>query len=207
MAVYLIADIRIINRQRYDEYRAVMRGAIQANDGRYLVRTSRVTVVEGNWAPPRLVITEFPSAGAAQAFRDSREYGEARKVVANAAMVDMVLVEGVDLPPPPLPDAGLPYYLLSDIHVINPDRFEDYRRIVTRDLKRQGGRFLVRGGRFEVVEGAWQPKRLALVEYPSRIAVEARLASDEYANARELRTNAAMVDRVMVEGWPPEAGL
>lgn len=207
MAVYLIADIRIINRQRYDEYRAVMRGAIQANEGQYLVRTSRVNVVEGNWAPPRLVITEFPSAEAARAFRDSKEYAEAREVVANAAMVDMVLVEGVEPAPPPLPDAGLPYYLISDTRIINPERYEDYRRVAARDLKEHGGRFLVRGGRIEVVEGAWQPHRLSMVEYPSRVAIEARLGSPEYANARDLRINAAMVDRVMVEGWPPEAGL
>src|SRR4051812_25240824 len=116
----MIADIRIINRQRYDEYRAVMRGAIQANGGRYIVRTSKVQVVEGNWAPPRLVVIEFPGAAAAQTFRASSEYEEARRVCANAAMVDMVLVEGVDPPPPALPDTGLPTYLISDTRIINP---------------------------------------------------------------------------------------
>jgi uncharacterized protein (DUF1330 family) len=46
-----------------------------------------------------------------------------------------------------------------------------------------------------------------MVEYPSREAIDTRLASDEYKRARDMRANAAMVDRVLVEGWPPEAGL
>lgn len=203
----MIADIRIINRQRYDEYRAVMRGAIQANGGRYIVRTSKVQVVEGNWAPPRLVVIEFPGAAAAQAFRASSEYEEARRVCSNAAMVDMVLVEGVDPPPPALPDTGLPTYLISDTRIINPERFEEYRRAAAKELTQYGGRYLARDGRIEVVEGAWQPVRLSMVEYPSRAVLDARLASDEYNRSRDLRANAAMVDRVMVEGWPPEAGL
>ncbi|MDB5806625.1 MAG: D-fructose-6-phosphate amidotransferase [Betaproteobacteria bacterium] len=203
----MIADIRIINRPRYDEYRAVMRGAIQANGGRYIVRTSKVQVVEGNWAPPRLVVIEFPGAAAAQAFRASSEYAEARRVCANAAMVDMVLVEGVDPPPPALPDTGLPTYLISDTRIINPERFEEYRRAAASELAQYGGHYLARDGRIEVVEGAWQPVRLSMVEYPSRAVLDARLASDEYNRSRDLRANAAMVDRVMVEGWPPEAGL
>jgi uncharacterized protein (DUF1330 family) len=203
----MIADIRIINRQRYDEYRAVMRGAIQANDGRYLVRTSKVEVVEGNWVPPRLVVIEFPGTGAAHAFRASPEYTEARRVCANAAMVDMVMVEGIDPPAPALPDTGLPSYLISDTRIINPERFEEYRRTAARELTQHGGRYLVRDGSIEVIEGGWQPSRLSMVEYPSRAVLDARLASDEYSRTRDLRANAAMVDRVLVEGWPPEAGL
>ena len=207
MAVYMIADIRIINRQRYDEYRAVMRGAIQVNDGRYLVRTSKVEVVEGNWVPPRLVVIEFPGASAAHAFRASPEYAQARQVCANAAMVDMVMVEGIDPPAPALPDIGLPSYLISDTKIINPERFEEYRRTAARELTQHGGRYLVRDGRIEVIEGGWQPTRVSMVEYPSRAVLDTRLASDEYRRTRDLRANAAMVDRVLVEGWPPEAGL
>jgi len=203
----MIADIRVINRQRYDEYRAAMRGAIQANGGQYIARTSKVQVVEGNWAPPRLVVIEFPGAAAARTFCHSSEYEQARRVCANAAMVDMVLVEGVDPPPPRLPDTGLPSYLISDTRIINPERFEEYRQVAARGLTQSGGRYLVRDGRIEVVEGAWQPTRLSMVEYPSRSVVDARLASEEYLRSRDMWANAAMVDRVLVDGWPPEAGL
>ena len=206
MAVYLVADIRIINQQRYEAYRAAMRGAIQANGGRYLVRTSDVRVLEGSWAPPRIVVIEFPDMASGQAFRQSPGYTAAREIAANAAMVDMVLVEGVDPAPAPLRAMTAAAYLISDIRIINPERYEEYRRDAAKDMMLQGGRYLVRDGRIEVVEGGWQPAHLSMVEYPSRAAVEERLASDAYLRSRDVRANAAMVDRVLVEGWPPGAG-
>jgi len=207
VAVYLIADIRIINLQRYEAYRAAMRGAIQANGGRYLARSFKVEVLEGNWAPPRLVVIEFPSPAAVLSFVRSPDYMHAREVCANAAMVDMVLAEGVDPVPPPLQATGSAYYVISDFKIINPERHDEYRRFAVKDIASHGGRYLVRDGRVEVIEGAWQPTHLSMVEYPSRAAVDARLASEEYSRSRNLRTNAAMVDRVLVEGWQPGAGL
>ncbi len=207
MAVYLIADIRIINQQRYDEYRAVVRGAIGDHGGRYLVRTNEVEVLEGNWAPPRVVVIEFPSPLAVQGFRNSAGYAKAREVCANAAMVDMVLVDGVDPAPPALPADAQTYYFISDTKIINPERFEEHRKYSAAALAKLGGRYLVRDGHIEVIEGAWTPTHLSMVEYPSRAALDARLNSDEYNRSRELRTNAAMVDRIMVQGWPAGAGL
>jgi uncharacterized protein (DUF1330 family) len=202
VAVYLIADIRVINPQRYDEYRAVMRGAVRAHGGRYLVRTDEVRVLEGNWVPPRIVQIEFPDQAAARAFRDGPEFARARDICANAAMVDMVLAEGVDPVPAPLPPHSETYYVISDIKVINPERFAEYRRSSAADVARLGGRYLVRDGQFEIIAGGWQPTRLSIVEYPSRAAIDARLGSDEYERSRALRANAAMVDRIVVEGWP-----
>jgi uncharacterized protein (DUF1330 family) len=202
VAVYLIADIRVISPQRYDEYRAVMRGAVHAHGGRYLARTGQVRVLEGNWVPPRIVLIEFPDRGAATAFRDSAAFAKARDICANAAMVDMVLADGVDSAPAPLPPHSETYYVISDIKVINPERFAEYRRSSAADVARLGGRYLVRDGQFEIIAGGWQPTRLSIVEYPSRAAIDARLGSDEYERSRALRANAAMVDRIVVEGWP-----
>jgi len=202
VAVYLIADIRVINAQRYDEYRAVVRGAIRAQGGRYLARTDQIQILEGNWAPPRLVLVEFPDMAAAQAFRQSAEYLKARDICANAAMVDMVLVEGVDPAPVMLPAGAQAYYVISDIRVINTERFDEYRRSAQQAVEKMGARFLVRDGAAEVLEGGWQPASLSIVEYPSRAAIDERLQSEEFNRTRELRTNAAMVDSLMVTGWP-----
>ena len=65
MPTYLIADIRVINQQRYEEYRLMVRDAVLGHGGRYVVRTSTVEVIEGGWAPPRLVVIEFPTRAAA----------------------------------------------------------------------------------------------------------------------------------------------
>lgn len=202
MAVYLIADIRVINAQRYDEYRAVVRGAIRAQGGRYLARTDQIQVLEGNWVPPRIVVIEFPDMAATKAFRKSPAYQKARDICANAAMVDMVLIEGVDPAPPTLPAGTQAYYVISDIRVINEERFEEYRRNAQQAVEKMGARFLARDGAVEVLEGGWQPARLSIVEYPSRAAIDERLQSEEFNRTRELRTNAAMVDSLMITGWP-----
>ncbi len=207
-AVYLIADIRIISQQRYEEYRALVRDAIRGNGGRYLVRSGEVKVLEGNWAPPRVVVIEFADLAGAHAFYRSTVYQEARDVCANAAMLDMVLVEGLDPSQPAPPAHGKPRtYVISDIKTINPERYEQYRSFAAQSIERQGGRFMVRDGRVEVLEGGWQPSRLSMVEYTDRATAEARFASAEFQESRDLRANAAMVDMIMVEGLPPGAEI
>jgi len=207
VAVYLIADIRVINPPRYTEYRAVMRRAVFAHGGRYLARTDEVVVLEGNWAPPRLVIIEFPDRASASAFQAGEDFARARDVCANAAMVDMVLVEGAQPAPPSLPPGSEAYYVVSDIRVINEERFAEYRRFASAEVVKLGGRYLVRDGAFEVIAGCWEPHRLSIVEFPDQASIDARLASDEYERSRDLRINAAMVDRLLVKGWPQGAGL
>lgn len=207
MAVYMIADIRIINQQRYEEYRALVRGAIRDHGGRYIARASAVRVLEGNWAPPRVVVIEFPGMPEAHAFYQSPEYAKAREVCANAAMLDMVLVEGVPGAAPARQRAGTPVYLITDTKVINPERFEEYRKFSAGGVSRAGGRYLVRDGQVEVLEGGWQPTRLAMVEFVDIGAVESRLDSEEFHAARDLRINAAMVDMILIEGLPQGAEL
>ena len=202
MAVYLIADIRVINPPRYDEYRVVMRAAVQAHGGRYLARSNDIKILEGNWAPPRIVLIEFPGRREAEKFQRSAGYAKARDICANAAMVDMVLADGLDPPAPPLEALSETYYMISDIKVINPERFAEYRRSAAVDLAKLGGRYLVRDGNFEVIAGGWQPTMLSVVEYPNRASVDARLSSAEYEQSRLMRNNAAMVDRILVQGWP-----
>ncbi len=94
MPTYLIADIRVINQQRYDEYRPLVRDAVQCFGGRYVVRTSDIGVVDGGWAPPRLIMIEFPTRAAA-AFYNSPDYREARDLRSNAAMMDIVPLQEV----------------------------------------------------------------------------------------------------------------
>lgn len=90
----MIADIGIINSERYEEYRLAVREAIERNGGRYLARGGDVTVLEGTWNPTRLVIIEFPTLAQAKNFYQSPEYLKTRALRQNAAMVNMILAEG-----------------------------------------------------------------------------------------------------------------
>ncbi|MFZ0748969.1 MAG: DUF1330 domain-containing protein, partial [Pyrinomonadaceae bacterium] len=61
----------------------------------------------------------------------------------------------------------MPAYIVVEIEVEDPVRYEDYKKMVPPSLAAYGGRFLVRGGQVENLEGDWAPKRLVMVEFPS----------------------------------------
>ena len=61
----------------------------------------------------------------------------------------------------------MPAYFIVDIDVTDPAAFEEYRKAVPATVEKYGGKFLVRGGRLEVLEGSWRPKRVVVTEFPS----------------------------------------
>ena len=96
MPAYVIADIEVSDPAKYEGYRALSPGAIAAYGGRFLSRGGNMHVLEGNWAPSRVVIVEFPTAAQAQKFYDSPEYRTARQARAGATnRFNMIVVEGV----------------------------------------------------------------------------------------------------------------
>ena len=95
MPAYMIADINIINAERYEEYRAAVRDAVQKHGGTYLVRAGGVKVLEGTWNPARMVIVQFPSMADAERFYKCADFLAARALRQNAAMVNMILTEGI----------------------------------------------------------------------------------------------------------------
>lgn len=97
-------------------------------------------------------------------------------------------------------------YLLANIEVTDPQGYDEYRKIVGESIAAFGGRFIVRGGRTEVLEGDWVPKRLVIVEFPSMERLKAWYDSPAYAPALALRKRASISSLVMVEGADPPAG-
>lgn len=95
MAYYLILDIRIHDLPKYQEYMAGVKPMIEAAGGRYLVRGGEHVVVEGDWRPTRLVLFEFPSRAAAEAFFALPEYQPLKAVREASSSGDIVGVEGV----------------------------------------------------------------------------------------------------------------
>ena len=78
-------------------------------------------------------------------------------------------------------------YVLVDDDVTDPARFARYRERVLETIERFGGRFLVRGGRHETIEGSWKPKRIVLIEFPSVAQAKAWYESPEYQAIIQLR--------------------
>jgi uncharacterized protein (DUF1330 family) len=95
MSAYIIVEIDIHDAATYARYRELAPPSIGAYGGRYLVRGGDSRVLEGDWAPQRLVILEFPDRDRAAAWWSSPEYAEAKALRQSCASADMVLVDGV----------------------------------------------------------------------------------------------------------------
>ena len=91
-------------------------------------------------------------------------------------------------------------YVVVDVQVNDPVRYEEYRKTVAPTLAAYGGRFLVRGGKVEVLEGTWSPNRLVIVEFPDVATAKAWWGSAEYANPKAVRQSASHTEMIVVEG-------
>jgi uncharacterized protein (DUF1330 family) len=91
-------------------------------------------------------------------------------------------------------------YVIVDIEVTDPARFAEYRQHVPTTLAPYGGRFLVRGGTHEVVEGSWRPRRLVVLEFPNLDAARRWYDSEEYREPKAIRVGASRANLVFVEG-------
>ena len=92
---YLVVESKVNDPVAYETYKQLAAAAIEQYGGRYLVRGGKAEVLEGPWsAPARLVIVEFDSVEQAKKFYDSPEYRAAREARAQAAEMNMLVVEG-----------------------------------------------------------------------------------------------------------------
>ena len=94
----------------------------------------------------------------------------------------------------------MPAYIVADVEVQDVAKFEEYRARVPASLAPYGGRFIVRGGHVETLEGAWSPTRLVILEFPSAAQAKAWWDSKEYAEAKILRQASSRGQFLLVEG-------
>jgi len=94
-------------------------------------------------------------------------------------------------------------YIVVEVDVKDPERYEDYRAMVPASLELYGGKFLVRGGAVEKLEGDWQPSRFVMIEFESVEQAKRWWDSDEYRPARDLRQETSDTRMIVVEGCSP----
>jgi uncharacterized protein (DUF1330 family) len=97
-------------------------------------------------------------------------------------------------------EVGMPAYVVVDIDVHDPQGYEQYKAAVTASIEKYGGRYLVRGGQVETLEGQWTPGRFVLVEFPDAERARAWWQSAEYAHPKALRHATARTHMILVEG-------
>jgi uncharacterized protein (DUF1330 family) len=94
----------------------------------------------------------------------------------------------------------MPAYFIVDSEVSDPAGFEEYRKQVPATVEKYGGKFLVRGGQMQTLEGDWTPKRIVVTEFPSIEQARRWYDSEEYRALKALRLRAARGSVVLVEG-------
>ena len=98
MTVYVLAHIRVKDRERMKMYSQMATPIVAKFGGRYLARGGAVDVLEGNYTYDRAVIIEFADAAAAQAWWHSNEYKDAKALRQQIAQTDLIVLEGISPP-------------------------------------------------------------------------------------------------------------
>jgi uncharacterized protein (DUF1330 family) len=91
-------------------------------------------------------------------------------------------------------------YVIVEVEVLDKEKYERYKQLVPESIARYGGRFIVRGGKVQNLEGAWSPERFVILEFPSAEKAIDWWNSEEYAEAKALRQAAAQSRMIVAEG-------
>ena len=92
-------------------------------------------------------------------------------------------------------------YFIVDVDVTDEDTYATYATQVPPIIKQYGGRYLVRGGKTQTLEGDWQPSRLVVLEFDDTAEARRFYDSKEYQAIVAFRHRAARTRLVLVEGY------
>ena len=94
----------------------------------------------------------------------------------------------------------MPAYIVVQIDVQDQQLYDQYKALAPDSIAKYGGRYLVRGGAAEILEGSWMPKRFVLLEFPNAERARAWWSSPEYAPGKAMRQKSAHTEMLLVEG-------
>jgi uncharacterized protein (DUF1330 family) len=201
---YWIPHLDVSNPEGFQAYRTMADAGHERFGSRLLARAGRCEAVEGKMRS-RNVIREFNSFDEALAYYRSPEYSRARPLRAPHSVCDFPIVEGYDGPQPspigtPPAAAALKGYWIAHVDVTDPEGYKPYTVANAVPFGKFGARFLVRGGRCEVMEGRVRA-RSVVMEFPSYEAALACYRSPDYQAAKALREGKAEIDLIVIEGY------
>ena len=94
----------------------------------------------------------------------------------------------------------MPAYIIAHLKITNPQEFEAYREAVPTVVAAHGGRYLVRGGAVETLEGDWTVPRLIILEFPDKASAQGFYHSADYQKILPLRLDNSDGAVVIAEG-------
>jgi len=100
----------------------------------------------------------------------------------------------------PFKEKRVAAYVIANIKVTDPAGYEEYKKLAGPAIEACGGRYLVRGGKTEVLEGEWHPERMVVLEFESVDKARAWWGSAQYAAAKKIRQRTTISSAIIVEG-------
>ena len=94
----------------------------------------------------------------------------------------------------------MPAYIIVDIEITDPVGYEEYKKLAGATVERYGGKYIVRGGAVETLEGDWKPKRIVVLEFESVQSAKEWLNCEAYREPRKMRHRTAKTKMIVVEG-------
>jgi uncharacterized protein (DUF1330 family) len=94
----------------------------------------------------------------------------------------------------------MPAYIIAEVEVTNPTGYEAYRPLAGTSIAQYGGKFVVRGGKAELVEGTQEPARIVVIEFADTAAAKRWYNSPEYQEALKIRLANSKGRVLLVEG-------
>ena len=91
-------------------------------------------------------------------------------------------------------------YVIADVDVTDPDLFAEYRKLVLPIVEMYGGRYIVRGGESQVIEGDWTPHRTVVIQFDSVERAREWYDSPEYTPVKDMRFRSANTSVLIVDG-------
>ena len=94
----------------------------------------------------------------------------------------------------------MPAYVIVEIEIVDPVGYEGYKKQAAATVAQHGGKYIVRGGATEVLEGDWKPKRIVILQFDSMARAKEWLNCEEYREPRKMRHRTAKTNMILVEG-------
>jgi len=91
-------------------------------------------------------------------------------------------------------------YIIVDVKINDAEMYEEYKKLTPASVAAYQGKFIVRGGATETLEGDWKPGRIVVLEFPNAERAKQWWDSSEYAPAKIIRQSAANTKMILVEG-------
>ena len=94
----------------------------------------------------------------------------------------------------------MPAFIIVEVSITDPKEYEEYKKLTPTAIAAYDGKFIVRGGQTETLEGDWKPERIVVLEFPSVERAKEWWSSDIYSKAKVIRHRAAKTKMIVVEG-------